>query len=301
MATSNLAKSLMIVSYDWKLENVEKDFKTIASKMVLFGGEKVFRVALKNSENGQATLIFLAINLNKIGLEVSDVVCGKESFDTHCKMNENGPLRKKEEGNFQLFTSQVDVVSSENFVFQIHLKGIIDGYSYHPCDRLAKEQLWSVVNSKLHADVEFIVQDKRFSAHKAILAARSPVFRAEFTKEESKKDNPHQIQIDDVNASSLEQFLYFVYTGAFLEFDYTGEPAPMLANKDLLKLAGRYQLKTLENLCQVALLEVNAEQMASFGVMNLRSSDGQETNLKIRSVIFLNFFFKLHYMETCLC
>ena len=286
MATSNLAKSLMIVSYDWKLENVEKDFKTIASKMVLFGGEKVFRVALKNSENGQATLIFLAINLNKIGLEVSDVVCGKESFDTHCKMNENGPLRKKEEGNFQLFTSQVDVVSSENFVFQIHLKGIIDGYSYHPCDRLAKEQLWSVVNSKLHADVEFIVQDKRFSAHKAILAARSPVFRAEFTKEESKKDNPHQIQIDDVNASSLEQFLYFVYTGAFLEFDYTGEPAPMLANKDLLKLAGRYQLKTLENLCQVALLEVNAEQMASFGVMNLRSSDGQETNLKIRSVIF---------------
>ena len=286
MATSNLAKSLMIVSYDWKLENVEKDFKTIASKMVLFGGEKVFRVALKNSENGQATLIFLAINLNKIGLEVSDVVCDKESFDTHCKMNENGPLRKKEEGNFQLFTSQVDVVSSENFVFQIHLKGIIDGYSYHPCDRLAKEQLWSVVNSKLHADVEFIVQDKRFSAHKAILAARSPVFRAEFTKEESKKDNPHQIQIDDVNASSLEQFLYFVYTGAFLEFDYTGEPAPMLANKDLLKLAGRYQLKTLENLCQVALLEVNAEQMASFGVMNLRSSDGQETNLKIRSVIF---------------
>ena len=286
MATSNLAKSLMIVSYDWKLENVEKDFKTIASKMVLFGGEKVFRVALKNSENGQATLIFLAINLNKIGLEVSDVVCDKESFDTHCKMNENGPLRKKEEGNFQLFTSQVDVVSSENFVFQIHLKGIIDGYSYHPCDRLAKEQLWSVVNSKLHADVEFIVQDKRFSAHKAILAARSPVFRAEFTKEESKKDNPHQIQIDDVDASSLEQFLYFVYTGAFLEFDYTGEPAPMLANKDLLKLAGRYQLKTLENLCQVALLEVNAEQMASFGVMNLRSSDGQETNLKIRSVIF---------------
>ena len=286
MATSNLAKSLMIVSYDWKLENVEKDFKTIASKMVLFGGEKVFRVALKNSENGQATLIFLAINLNKIGLEVSDVVCGKESFDTHCKMNENGPLRKKEEGNFQLFTSQVDVVSSENFVFQIHLKGIIDGYSYHPCDRLAKEQLWSVVNSKLHADVEFIVQDKRFSAHKAILAARSPVFRAEFTKEEPKKDNPHQIQIDDVDASSLEQFLYFVYTGAFLEFDYTGEPAPMLANKDLLKLAGRYQLKTLENLCQVALLEVNAEQMASFGVMNLRSSDGQETNLKIRSVIF---------------
>ena len=267
---------------------MEKDFKTIASKMVLFGGEKVFRVALKNSEKGQATLVFLAINLNKIGLQVSDVVCSKESVDTHSKMNDNGPQRKKEEGHFQFFTSQVDVVNGENltFVFQIHLKGIVDGYSFNPCDRLAKEQFWSTVNSKLHADVEFIVKDKRFSAHKAILAARSPMFRAEFTKEESKKDNPHQIQIDDVVASSLEQFLHFVYTGEFLDFDYTGDAAPMLANKDLLKLAERYQLKTLENLCQVALLEVNAEQMASFGVMNLRSSDGQETNLKIRSVIF---------------
>ena len=293
----------MIVPYEWKVEYVEKDFNTIASNMILFGGERVFRVALKNSEKGQATLIFLAINLNKIGLEVSDVVCGKEGIDSLCKMNENGPRRKKEEGNFQFFTSQVDVFNGENltFVFQIHLEGIVDGFSFYPCDRLAKEQLWSAVNSKLHADVEFIVEDKRFSAHKAILAARSSVFRAEFTKEESKKDNPHQIQIDDVNASSLEQFLYFVYTGAFLEFDYTGEPAPMLANKDLLKLAGRYQLKTLENLCQVALLEVNAEQMAGFNVVNLRSSDRQETNFKIRSVIFINIFFKLHYMETCLC
>ena len=157
----------MIVPYEWKVEYVEKDFNTIASNMILFGGERVFRVALKNSEKGQATLIFLAINLNKIGLEVSDVVCGKEGIDSLCKMNENGPRRKKEEGNFQFFTSQVDVFNGENltFVFQIHLEGIVDGFSFYPCDRLAKEQLWSAVNSKLHADVVFIVEDKRFSAH----------------------------------------------------------------------------------------------------------------------------------------
>ena len=59
----------------------------------------------------------------------------------------------------------------------------------------------------------------------------------------------------------------------------------MLANTNLLKLAERYQLKTLENLCRVALLDVNVEQMITM-VANLRSSDVKETNCKIRSDIF---------------
>ena len=295
MAT--VGNSLLIVPYEWKVENVEKDFKTISSNLILFGGEKVFRVALKKLENGQSTLYFLAINLNEIGLQVSDIFWGKEDVVSLCKMDENVPLRKKEEeGFFKFFTSGVDGVTGENFtfVFQIHLKGIVDGYSYHPCDRLAKEQLWSAVNNKLHSDVEFIVQDKRFSAHKAILSARSPVFRAEFNREESKTTNPHEIQIDDVNASSLEQFLHFVYTGELLHFSFTGEPAPMLTNKDLLKLAERYQLKTLENLCRAALLEVGAVQMISF-IANQRSSGGhnQKSSFKIRFDIFLNFLFKV--------
>ena len=148
----------------------------------------------------------------------------------------------------------------KKFTFQIYLEGIVPEYSFNACDRLGKDQLWSAVNSKLHADVEFIVQDKRFAAHKAFLAARSPVFRAEFTQEESKTVDPHQIRIDDEDASSFEQFLYFLYPGELLQFAYTGEPAPMLANKDLLKLCERYQMRTLENLCRVALLEVNGEQ-----------------------------------------
>ena len=280
MATPN---ALMIFSYEWKLQNVGKDFKTISSKMILFRGEKVFRVALKYSENGQSTLIFLAVYLNKMGLQIADVVCGKEDVGSLCKMNEKKTQRKKEETNFegrnfQLFTSQVDVANGENFafLFQIHLEGIVAEYSYCPCDPLAKEQLWSTVSSKLYADVDFIVQDKRFAAHKSILAARSPVFRAEFTKQESKNVNPHQIEIDGVDSSSFEQFLYFVYTG---------EPmTSLLDNTNLLKLAERYQLKTLENLCRVALLDVNVEQMITM-VANLRSSDVKETNCKIRSDI----------------
>ena len=60
---------------------------------------------------------------------------------------------------------------------------------------------------------------------------------------------------------------------------------PLLANKKLLKLAERYQLKTLENLSRIALLEVSTEKMCRF-MVNIRSSDGQlgqKTNFKIRS------------------
>ena len=93
------------------------------------------------------------------------------------------------EGNLQLFTSKIDfAIGKCSILFQIHLEGIIPEYCYNPCDPLAKEQLWSTVKSKLLVNVEFIVQNKRFAAHKAILAARSSVFKAEFAREYSKKD-----------------------------------------------------------------------------------------------------------------
>ena len=73
MATQNSGKSILIVPYEWKLENVQKDFKTIVSNMILFRGEKVFRAALKKSDKEQWTLVFLAINLNKIGLQLASL------------------------------------------------------------------------------------------------------------------------------------------------------------------------------------------------------------------------------------
>ena len=39
MTTENSGKSLLIVCYDWTLENVEKDFKTVASNLILFRDE----------------------------------------------------------------------------------------------------------------------------------------------------------------------------------------------------------------------------------------------------------------------
>jgi ATP-dependent RNA circularization protein (DNA/RNA ligase family) len=59
--------------------------------------------------------------------------------------------------------------------------------------------------------------------------------------------------MDDVEPSTVENFLHFIYTG---------EPIGTLADEDLLKLADRYGLTTLTSLCKVALMKNDVMQMA---------------------------------------
>jgi hypothetical protein len=139
-------------------------------------------------------------------------------------------------------------------VFRICIEGTDPGFSYQLCDRLAKEQLYDALKSQQKmADVEFVVKDKTFPAHKSILAARSPVFADELKKKQAVKDSPHQIRIKTgVEPSTVVNFLHFIYTG---------EPKGTLADEELLKLADRYQLTILTSLCKVALKKMDAIQM----------------------------------------
>jgi speckle-type POZ protein len=78
------------------------------------------------------------------------------------------------------------------------------------------------------------------------------------------REGRHQIRIDGVEPSTVEQFLHFIYTG---------EPMSSLANEHLLKLAYKYQLKTLINLCQVALKKIETKQMMNFLVCSNKKSE----------------------------
>jgi hypothetical protein len=166
--------------------------------------------------------------------------------------------------SLQLFKADLTEMPAEEctFSFSICIVGSDSAYSYHLSDRLTKEQFWDAsLNSQHHVDVELVVKDKKFSAHKAVLAARSPVFAAEFTKEKPKRkdddgDGLQQIiSIDDVDPESVKQFLHFLYTG---------EPVKSsLSNEELLKLAVRYKVITLINLCRAALKNIDVQQMMS--------------------------------------
>jgi speckle-type POZ protein len=255
MASEITGTPKMIVPHEWILENVEEEPMTIASKMISFRGERVFRVGLKNHALNPV-LFFMAIDLGKIGMKVEDVMYGMQGSGL-------GPATMKmfeydyvDEGSLQLSETVLDkkIVGNCTIVFRICIVGVDPGYSYQLSDRLAKDQLWAALNNQqCLPDVEFVVKDEIFPAHKAILAARSPVFADEFEKVQAVNGVRYQIRIDGVEPLTVENFLHFIYTG---------EPMGTLADEELLKLADHYQLKTLAGLCRVALEKMDYMQMA---------------------------------------
>ena len=76
------------------------------------------------------------------------------------------------------------------------------------------ELLWSAAG----ADVKFAMSGETFAVHKAVLAARSPVFMAEFFGDMKEKDTRH-VEILDMDAAAFRDMLHFVYTDAVSELD----------------------------------------------------------------------------------
>jgi speckle-type POZ protein len=262
----------MILPYEWILENVGQEPMTIASKMILFRGQKVFRVGLKNHAL-DPVLFLVAIDLNKMGMKVEDVKCGIQGSGlSPATMMEMTQEDLNDEGSLQLFTGTLNekIVGNRKVMFRICIGDIDSGYSYQLSDRLAKDQLWAALRSLQNmADIELIVKDKTFPVHKAILAARSPVFAAEF--ERIQLDVPQQIRIDGVEPSIVEKFLHFIYTG---------EPIGTLEDEVLLKLAEHYKLATLADLCFDALKTIDALQIASI-LKRLNDNDEKMSSSKI--------------------
>jgi hypothetical protein len=251
---SSESKAMMIVPYEWILENIEEEPMTIASNMILFRGKRVFRVGLKNHALNPV-LFLLAIDLDRIGMKVEDVMYGSPGSGFGlAKMWKMRNQDIGDEGSLQLFTITYPkkFIGKLEIMFRICIVGAHPGYSFHLSDRLAKYQLWAALkNQQYLTDVEFVVKDKTFPAHRAILAARSPVFAAEFEKVQL--DVPQQIRIDNVEPSTVLNFLHFIYTG---------EPIGTFADEELLKLAAIYQLTILVGLCKLALKKRSAMQMA---------------------------------------
>uniref|UniRef100_A0A0A9DKI9 BTB domain-containing protein n=1 Tax=Arundo donax TaxID=35708 RepID=A0A0A9DKI9_ARUDO len=73
------------------------------------------------------------------------------------------------------------------------------------------QQLGELLQSQKGADVTFVVSGESFMAHKVVLAARSPIFMAEFFGPMKESSSDH-VEIKGIEPAAFKAMLHFIYT-----------------------------------------------------------------------------------------
>jgi speckle-type POZ protein len=94
------------------------------------------------------------------------------------------------------------------------------------------------------SDVSFVVKGETFPAHRAVLAARSPVFKAKLLGAMADAKMP-SITMHDISAATFKAMLRFMYTDALPADDELGGSPLIKVFKDLLAMADMYALDRL--------------------------------------------------------
>ncbi|CAL4934337.1 unnamed protein product [Urochloa decumbens] len=111
------------------------------------------------------------------------------------------------------------------------------------------DHLGTLLDSADGIDVSFVIGGQTFHAHRAVLAARSPVFRAELLGSMA-ESTMSSITLQDIAPETFKLMLQFVYTDAFPEDHELGDPAMRIKTLMLLLAAAdRYALGRLKLLC----------------------------------------------------
>jgi speckle-type POZ protein len=117
------------------------------------------------------------------------------------------------------------------------------------------EQLGLLLDSAEGSDVSFVVGGEKFAAHRAVLAARSPVFRAQLFGCMSDATSSC-IMLQDMEPAIFRALLRFIYTddlpGDTGELD--GSPIDTFL-QHLLAMADMYALDRLKLMCAQRLLQ----------------------------------------------
>ncbi|KAA8543200.1 hypothetical protein F0562_021305 [Nyssa sinensis] len=107
-------------------------------------------------------------------------------------------------------------------------------------------------------NVNFEVNGEIFAAHKLVLAARSPVFKAQLFGP-MKDQNTKCIKVEDIEAPAFKALLHFIYWDVLPDMEeFTGLNstwASTLMSQHLLAAADRYGLERLRLLCEANLCE----------------------------------------------
>ncbi|KAI4970125.1 hypothetical protein ZWY2020_001039 [Hordeum vulgare] len=114
------------------------------------------------------------------------------------------------------------------------------------------QHLGEILQSKTGSDGTFVLCNESFRAHKSILlAARSPVFMAQFFGEMKEKSS-RRVEIRDMEPEAFGAMLHFIYTDTVPELEKQ-EEASTVMDQHLLAAADRYGVDRLKLICEAKL------------------------------------------------
>ncbi|XP_076305181.1 protein roadkill-like isoform X3 [Tachypleus tridentatus] len=159
----------------------------------------------------------------------------------------------------------------------VNISGQNSAIQFKVPDCRLPDDLGLLFDSQKFSDVILSVNGREFYAHKAILAARSPVFAAMFEHEmEEKKQN--RVEITDMDHEVLREMLRFIYTGKAPNLEKMAD--------DLLAAADKYALERLKVMCEEALCS-NLSVETAADVLTLADMHSAE-QLKAHAIDFIN-------------
>ncbi|XBI98321.1 hypothetical protein VPH35_018572 [Triticum aestivum] len=121
------------------------------------------------------------------------------------------------------------------------------------------EHLGKLLKDDKGFDVTFCVRRKTIGAHRSILAARSPVFKAELFGPMREAKTPRCVTIKDMQPDVFTALLHFIYTDSLPDGDKNTDMI-----RHLLVAADRYAMERLKLACQSILCEnLNVDTVAT--------------------------------------
>ncbi|XP_075149560.1 speckle-type POZ protein B-like [Haematobia irritans] len=112
-------------------------------------------------------------------------------------------------------------------------------------DQNKQEDLSKLLETGRFSDVVFVVGDKEFKAHKAILTIRSEVFARMFEHESLDESKSNRVEIIDFEPDVIQEMLIFIYSNKSQRIDDMAV--------DLLPAADKYALHRLKTMCEFVL------------------------------------------------
>ncbi|XP_031285461.1 BTB/POZ and MATH domain-containing protein 2-like [Pistacia vera] len=258
--------------------------KYIASDTFMVGGYAwaIYFYPDGKSVEDNATYVSLFIALASEGTDVRALFeltlldqSGKERHKVHSHFGrtlESGPYTLKYRGSmwgYKRFFKRVLLEQSDYLkddCLSVHCSvGVVKSHTEGPKiysiavpPSNIGQHLGKLLESGKRTDVNFEVDGEVFAAHKLVLAARSPVFRAQLFGP-MKDQNTQRIKVEDMEAPVFKALLHFIYWDTVPDMEeITGmnsKWASTLMSQHLLAAADRYGLDRLRLLCETNLCE----------------------------------------------